>query len=174
MILGLCFVLVPVLFFFDGGHSDYHKPSDDLYRVGEDGEPECLINLDGMVRLIRLVSDVTETVANSKEPPAYQEGVKLTQSMRFNVVLRLMPDYGADVEGMRVANVTPGGPADLAGIQGGDVIVQFGDTPVRSVNDYMVGLQKASPGKKVRVIVRRGDEEKVLDVLPKGMPKHPH
>ena len=165
---------MPVLFFFDGGHSDYHKPSDDLYRVGEDGEPECLINLEGMVRLIRLVSDVTETVANSKEPPAYQEGVKLTQSMRFNVVLRLMPDYGADVEGMRVANVTPGGPADLAGIQGGDVIVQFGDTPVRSVNDYLVGLQKAAPGKKGRVIVRRGDEEKVLDVLPKGMPKHPH
>jgi len=94
--------------------------------------------------------------------------------MSFNVVLRLMPDYGADVEGMRVAQVTPDGPADRAGIKAGDVIVRFGDTPVRSVRDYMVGLQKATPGKVVHVKVKHGDEEKEFEVMPKAMGKHGH
>jgi len=165
---------MPVLFFFTGGHVDYHRPSDDLYRTAEDGTEERLINVEGMERLLGLVAHVTMEIATREKPPSYKQDVKLTPQMQFNVVLRLMPDYGADVEGMRVAQVTPDGPADRAGILAGDVIVRFGETPVRSVRDYMVGLQKASPGKKVLVKVLRGNEEKEIEVLPKHMGNHGH
>jgi len=162
---------MPVLFFFTGGHSDYHKPTDDLYRITDDGKKELLINLAGMERVFAFVSDVVYELSTLETLPSYKEGVELTPRMHFKVVLRLMPDYGADVEGMRVAQVSPGGPADLAGIQDGDVITRFGETPVRSVRDYMVGLQKAKAGDKVKVVVRRGEEEKEVEVLPMAM-KH--
>jgi S1-C subfamily serine protease len=75
---------------------------------------------------------------------------------------------------MRVAKVTAGGPADKAGIETGDVIVRFGETPVHSVRDYMVGLQNATGDKPVPVQIKRGEKTLTVMVEPTGISHSAH
>ncbi len=160
---------LPVVFFFTGSHEEYHTPEDDLYRIGEDGERERLINLEGMTRATEYISDVLVELAQREENIVHVPGKKLTRSMNFRVVLRLMPDYAGDLDGMGVSSVTAGGPAAKAGIQAGDIIVKFGSTPVRSVEDYMVGLNQAKPGEALPVEVLRDGEKHTFTVEPQGL-----
>ena len=163
---------MPVVFFFTNTHRQYHTPDDDLYRTNADGHVERMINVDGMTRVLHYIADVSIALANRDHPVPYEDGVDLMPRVSFKVVLRLLPDYGADVEGMGVASVTPGGPAEKAGLKSGDVIVRFGKTSVRSVRDYMVGLGKAKPGEPVEVEFDRGGDRKVVEVRPQGMGSH--
>ncbi len=159
---------LPVAFFFTGNHAQYHTPDDDLYRRLENGASERLINVEGMGEVLRYVAEVIAAAANTPQPLPYKPGVKLAPAAIFKVVLRLLPDYGADVAGMRIAEVTQDGPAAQAGLKAGDVIVRFGSTPVRSVRDYMVGLEKAKAGEEVEVEIVRGGKNQVLKVRPQG------
>src|SRR5262252_3433328 len=52
---------IPVLFFFSGLHSDYHKPSDTWEKI----------NAEGAVRLLDLVADVSQKIASAPERPAF-------------------------------------------------------------------------------------------------------
>ncbi len=52
---------VPVLFFFNGTHQDYHRPSD---------EPE-LIDNDKAARLARLVFYLGHEIASAQDPPQW-------------------------------------------------------------------------------------------------------
>ncbi len=52
---------VPVLFYFTGLHRDYHRPSDDFERL----------NLDGMVRITRLVAATAVELATIDPPPEF-------------------------------------------------------------------------------------------------------
>jgi len=55
------------------------------------------------------------------------EGVQIfaTRRGRLGVVLDLSADPARDTIGARVTGVTPGGPADKAGVQTGDIVVQL-------------------------------------------------
>src|SRR5207248_9275471 len=53
---------IPVLFFFSGLHSDYHKPSDTWDKI----------NAPSAARLLDLVESVTLQLANAQQPPAFQ------------------------------------------------------------------------------------------------------
>jgi S1-C subfamily serine protease len=54
--------------------------------------------------------------------------------------------------------VTDGKPAQLAGLQRGDILIQIGDMPVKDIYDYMEGLGKYEKGQTVKVIILRGQE----------------
>ncbi len=73
--------------------------------------------------------------------------------------LHLKTEHGA-----LVADVTPGGPADKAGIKRGDVIVKYDGKPIREMNDlpYLVGTTPV--GKVVEVEVIRKGQKKVFQV----------
>ncbi len=156
---------LPVLFFFTGTHREYHTPDDDLYRTGPSGR-ERLINIEGIDEVVDFVEEAVVQLAAMEPPPKHKPGVDLSPRMSFKVVLRLMPDYGAEVAGMRIADVSAGGPAARAGLQAGDVVVRFGSTPVKSVRDYMVGLEQARPGEEIEVEYLRGAELRTTKVLP--------
>ena len=157
---------LPVIFFFTGSHKEYHSPDDDLYRTLGSGERERVINIDGTAQTLEVVAGLVEELAAAPKPPAYKSGVDLAPRMTFKAVLRLMPDYGAQVEGMRVAEVSAGGPAERAGLRSGDVILRFGALSVRSVRDYMVGLEQAKPGEEIEVEYVRDGEKRTLKVKP--------
>jgi S1-C subfamily serine protease len=58
---------------------------------------------------------------------------------------------------MRLSGVTPGSPADKAGVKAGDVVVQFGDKAVTDLYSYTDALNAHKPGDVVTVVVKRGD-----------------
>ena len=54
---------VPILFFFNGTHADYHQPSDSPDKI--DAEKEA--------RILRLIYFLGATVANTTERPKWNK-----------------------------------------------------------------------------------------------------
>jgi membrane-associated protease RseP (regulator of RpoE activity) len=61
-------------------------------------------------------------------------------------------------EGAAVRAVTPGSPAEAAGVQVGDVITQVNGEPVDAEHDLAARVQALAPGDQVTLSVRRGDQ----------------
>jgi len=145
---------IPVLFFFTGQHSDYHKPSDDVDKVNFSGEKQVL---EFAVRVIESLDKkpkltFQETKANQDNTP------------RFKVTLGIMPDYTWEGEGVHVDGVTDGKPAFKAGVQKGDIITGLGEFQVKTIQDYMKALAAFKKGDNTTVKVKRANEEKTLPV----------
>jgi hypothetical protein len=147
---------IPVLFFFTGAHSDYHKPSDDADKINYNGE---LLLLKYIYAVIEKTNDKGK-LAFTKTREAQQMGKR-----SFSVSMGIMPDYTFSGTGVRADGISEGKPAEKAGLKTGDVIVQLGDFKVTDVQGYMQVLGKFKKGDATKVTVKRGTEEKVFDVV---------
>lgn len=67
--------------------------------------------------------------------------------------------------GVRVASVVPDSPADLGGLQHGDLIVALDGRPVAALPDLTVALRSRAPDERVDVTVVRGDGSRVTLVI---------
>jgi len=67
-------------------------------------------------------------------------------------------------EGARVEEVTPGGPAEAAGLESGDVIVGFDGEPVDDATSLIVDIRSMQPGDDVAISVRRGGSTQDLTI----------
>jgi serine protease Do len=63
-----------------------------------------------------------------------------------------------------VSQVAPGSPAEKAGIERGDVILRFGDKPIVKMRDLSRAVAATPVGQETPVLLRRGDEEKTIEV----------
>jgi S1-C subfamily serine protease len=75
-----------------------------------------------------------------------------------------IPDYASETPGVAISGVTPGSPAEKAGLQGGDVIVRFGGKEIRNIYDYTYALGERKPGEAVEMVVTRAGAEVTLQV----------
>lgn len=65
--------------------------------------------------------------------------------------------------GAMIQNVTPGYPAEKAGMKPYDVIVEIDGAPVKDHNDLLIKIADIPPGTTVEIkVVRKGGEEKIL------------
>jgi hypothetical protein len=141
---------IPVLFFFSGLHSDYHKPSDTWEKI----------NAEAAVRLLNLVSDVTEALAHA-DRPTFQVVKEETPSGTsgggggYGPYFGSIPDFGQTENGVKFSDVKPGSPAEKAGLKAGDVLVQFGDKPIKNLYDFTDALRRSKVGDVVEVEVLR-------------------
>ena len=147
---------IPVLHFFTGSHKDYHKPTDDTDKV----------QISGMRRIGELVIAMAQRVANHPTAPKYQE-VKSTVARRkgSRPYFGSIPDFGSEAEGYALAGVAKDSPAERAGIQAGDVVIGLGDNKIGNLEDIDGALRKFKAGDKVRVTVKRGEDQLKLDVI---------
>lgn len=67
-------------------------------------------------------------------------------------------------QGVVVLGLTPGGPAEQAGVREGDVLVRVGGEDVTSVEGLVGALRGLDPGQEVDVELVRNDEERTLRV----------
>lgn len=72
--------------------------------------------------------------------------------------------------GVAVLAVQPGGPADEAGIEPGDVITEVEGSPVESAEDLLGALRELAPGDAVEMTVVRGGDERQVDVTLGELP----
>ena len=141
---------IPVLFFFSGLHSDYHKPSDTWDKI----------NAPSAAKLLDLIGNVTVQLASAADPPAFQTVVeeKLPTGERgagYGPYFGSIPDFGETTNGMKFADVKPGSPAAKAGLKAGDVLIQFGDKPIKNLYDFTDALRRSKIGDVVEVKVLR-------------------
>jgi putative serine protease PepD len=73
--------------------------------------------------------------------------------------------------GALVNRVQPRGPAASAGLRRGDLVVRFGDQPVRSWDQLTVAVRHAEVGEPVPVVVLRRGRQLTLLVTPTDQPK---
>ena len=147
---------IPVLFFFTGVHSDYHKPTDDADKI----------NYNGELMVVKYIYTVIEA-ANKKGKLSFSKTREI-QSMgksSFKVTLGIMPDYTYSGSGVRVDGVSEGKTAQKVGIKAGDVITQLGDIKFTDVQSYMGALGKFNKGDATKVKVKRGNEELMFDIV---------
>lgn len=148
---------IPVLFFFTGVHSDYHKPTDDTEKI----------NIDGTASIVRLIANLIAKVEEEATEPAFTPAGNphsgMTQSS-FKVTLGVMPDYAYSGKGLKIDGVLENRPAQTAGLQAGDVVVRMGQYPVHDIQDYMKALGKFEKGQTAEVEVQRGTGRKVMKV----------
>lgn len=147
---------IPVLFFFTGTHTDYHRPSDDIDKIEAEKEE----------KILKFIYAVTEEVNTSESRPAYVNVPRKDTggAMRFKVYVGTIPDYGSLAEGFKITGVSEGSPAQKAGLKGGDIIVEFGGKKVSNIYDYMYAMNSFAPGDVVDVLVKRDKEEIKLKV----------
>ena len=67
-------------------------------------------------------------------------------------------------EGAKVQTVTEGSPAEKAGFQDGDVIVEFNGKAVADATELIVDIRAMNPGDTVEVKVQRGSDTETLKV----------
>lgn len=140
---------IPVLFFNTGSHENYHRPSDDF----------DLINYEGISEISNYVIDIIDELETYNKLEFKETISNQTTVSRFNVSLRVMPDYVFEGEGMKADQIIKGGPADEAGLINGDVIIMVGEYEVKDVYDYMNSLSKFEEGDITKVFVLRGDKK---------------
>jgi len=146
---------IPVLHFFTGQHSDYHKPSDDSELINYPGIKDVS---DFMFKLIEDL-DTAGRLEFVKTKDEQQQGAS------FKVTLGVMPDYVYDGEGMRIDAVMDDRPAKIAGLEDGDIVIKIGEVEVKDIYDYMEGLSKFSKGDKAKVKVKRGKKTVTKEVV---------
>jgi putative serine protease PepD len=64
--------------------------------------------------------------------------------------------------GLRITGVGEGSPAEKAGLQSGDVIVEFDGAEIADIYAYTYALQAKNPGDEVVVVVERNGERVTL------------
>ena len=67
-----------------------------------------------------------------------------------------------------MSGVRAGGPADKAGLLGGDVIVEFGGQKITNIYDYTYALGAVKIGEPVVVVVVRDEKRVTLSVVPEA------
>jgi hypothetical protein len=143
---------IPVLFFFSGLHSDYHKPSDTWDKISP--KPAT--------QLLNLVADVVSNLVSSPERPQFVQvesemvaGGRSGGGRGYGPYFGSIPDFGQVENGVKFADVRPGSPAARAGLRPGDVLVQFGDKLIKNLYDFTDALRRSKVGEVVEVKVLR-------------------
>ncbi len=140
---------IPVLHFFTGQHSEYHKPEDDAH----------LVNFQGIYEVSEFILAVIEQTNDKGQltfTPTKQDEDR--KAAAFKVTLGVMPDYVFGGPGMRIDGVLEDRPAKKAGLKKGDVVIKIGEVDVEDIYGYMEGLAKFNKGDKATVVVKRGDK----------------
>jgi hypothetical protein len=146
---------VPVVHFFTGSHSDYHKPSDTADKINAAGAGQIAT---AVATLAAEVGERPEPLAFKKIPMPAPEG----DVRSFNASLGTVPDYAGPPGGARgvlLAGVRAGGAAEKGGMRRGDILVRLGLHEIGSVEDLMYALNASKPGETVTAVVKRDGQE---------------
>ncbi|WP_413570678.1 M28 family peptidase [Bdellovibrio sp. HCB117] len=148
---------VPTANFFTGSHSEYHTPRDTA----------DLVNYEGVVKVLKVVQGFSDVLADSSLPMVKYVKVAGSQNKlegrSFRVYLGTIPDYSQEgVKGVRITGASKDSPAEAAGVKEKDIIVEFDNTKIENLYDYVYTLQAVKPNKETIMKVLR--DGKVIDL----------
>jgi len=150
---------VPSLNFTTGAHLDYHKPSDTADKI----------NYEDLDRIAEFATTIAARLMESDQAPQF---VKVDQSSQtvnrtgVRVFTGTVPDYASDAKGLLLGGVIGGGPAEQAGLQKGDVIVEIAGQTIANIYDYTYALELLKIGSPVKVVYMRGTERRETTLTP--------
>ena len=153
---------VPSISFFTGGHEEYHSPRDTAETL----------NYEGLVKVIGVVEKFASRITSVASPVLHYEKVEGNKGQKlegrqFRIYLGTIPDYSQEgIRGVRISGASKNSPAEKAGIQTGDVIVEFDKTKIENLYDYVFALQLVKPNQVTQLSVMRKGKLLELDITP--------
>ena len=151
---------IPVLFFFTGTHTDYHKPSDTAEKI----------NYGGLIKITEFVGEIVRSIDQNTKRPTYAvaQSSGMGDGRRgFNVSLGTVPAYAdGDNTGLLLDGVRDASPAAKAGVKAGDKIVKLAGRDIKNVSDYVFVLGEMKAGEEYEIVVVRGTQTLTLKIIP--------
>ncbi len=151
---------VPVLYLFNGAHTDYHRVSDTSDKI----------DAAGLAEAARLAWRAARDAADW---PTRLEVVRVVQSKPqgggggrgSRPSLGTIPDFSERKDpGVLLTGVVPGSPAQKAGLVGGDVVLRLGTKKILNLEDLQYALTGYRPGDVVEVEYSRDGKVTVVPV----------
>ena len=147
---------IPVLHFFTGLHSDYHRPSDDFDKI----------NLKGIERITEMVTGIANRISTD---PAKLTFVKVKGRANPQAKVPRRTTLGArlklNVIGVVVDRILSSGLAKQIGLQPEDKILKINDEETTSRAELDRILQTLKKGDAVTILVERNEEKMELKVV---------
>ncbi len=146
---------VPGVQLFAGANEDYHKPTDTPDKIDAAGLVKvATFAREGVLYLADRIEPLTfeGTELNDTEKPQTKPGER-------KVSTGSMPDFAYSGEGVKIADLSSGSPAEKAGLQKGDVIIKIGTYKVTNLREYSEALKNFNPGEVVDIIYLRDGKE---------------
>ncbi|MCI0362138.1 MAG: M20/M25/M40 family metallo-hydrolase [Planctomycetaceae bacterium] len=161
---------IPTIMFHTRLHGDYHRPSDDAHTVNAAG-------IESVTRVALLtVLELAERPQIGKFRDASRREHQGTRAWLEQPVAPQSPRYGIpfNVDGQPprfvLSGVTPGSPAEKAGLRAGDRLVAFQGTPIADEKWFRLALL-AAEGQTAFTVERAGEARPlVITVKPAGPP----
>ena len=151
---------VPCLAFFTGVHADYHRPTDTADKI----------NYEDLDRVVDFAAAIIRRVENTDEAPAFTKVDPPTAPGGGRAGVRVftgtIPDYASDAKGLLLSGVIGGGPAEQAGLQKGDVIVEIAGQTIANIYDYTYALDVLKIGQPAKVVYMRAGQRKETTLTP--------
>ena len=153
---------VPVLFFFTGTHSDYHKPTDTAEKI----------NYEGLMKITNFVGEIVKSIDQNPNRPTYTVAQSSGMSggrRGFSVSLGTVPSYADNTnDGLLLDGVRDDSPAAKAGIAAGDKIIKMAGRDVNNISDYVFVLGEMKAGEEYEIVVMRAAEKLTLKIVPEA------
>jgi Zn-dependent M28 family amino/carboxypeptidase len=150
---------VPALSFFTSTHTDYHRPGDTADKI----------NYEDLDRIADFAAAIVKRLADTPEAPVFTKVDQQTDTAGragIRVFTGTIPDYATDVKGLLLGGVIGGGPAEQAGLQKGDVIVEIAGQTIANIYDYTYALELLKVGEPVKIVYMRGMERRETTLTP--------
>ena len=151
---------IPCLSFFTGTHADYHKPSDTPDKI----------DYEDLDRVAAFAAAILRRVENTPEPPQFTKVEQQLQSGGGRAGVRVftgtIPDYSSEAKGLLLGGVVGGGPAEQAGLQKGDIIVEIAGQTIANIYDYTYALDVLKIGQPAKVVYLRGGVRRETMLTP--------
>jgi Zn-dependent M28 family amino/carboxypeptidase len=150
---------VPSLNFTTGAHLDYHKPSDTADKI----------DYEDLDRIAEFATVIATRLLESEQAPQFVKVEQSSQTVNrtgVRVFTGTIPDYAAEAKGLLLSGVIGGGPAEQAGLQKGDVIVEIAGQTIANIYDYTYALELLKIGEPVKVVYMRGSDRHETTLTP--------
>jgi hypothetical protein len=151
---------VPCLSFFTGTHADYHRPTDTADKV----------DYEDLDRVADFAAAITRRLGDLDQAPAFTKVDQKIESGASRAGVRVftgtIPDYSTEVKGLLLSGVIGGGPAEEAGLQKGDVIVEIAGQSIANIYDYTYALDVLKIGQPAKVVYIRNGQRKDTMLTP--------
>jgi Zn-dependent M28 family amino/carboxypeptidase len=150
---------VPCLAFFTGTHVDYHRPTDTADKI----------DYEDLDRVVAFAADITRRLGDLVDPPPFTKVDQPSQAgsrAGVRVFTGTIPDYTSEVKGLLLGGVIGGGPAEEAGLQKGDVIVEIAGQSIANIYDYTYALELLKIGQSVKVAYMRAGKRIETQLTP--------
>ena len=150
---------VPALSFFTSTHTDYHRPGDTADKI----------NYEDLDRIAEFAAAIVKRLGDTPEAPVFTKVDQQTDTAGragIRVFTGTIPDYATNVKGLLLGGVIGGGPAEQAGLQKGDVIVEISGQTIANIYDYTYALELLKVGEPVKIVYMRGTERRETTLTP--------